>query len=366
MITLLQQLIFFSFFQAILLLLVFAFSSKHRKKTNLYLIILVIVLLIGLSGRIFHIVDLFGGSRRWVGLSEFAILLFGPTVYLFTRSLISNRQFSRVDLVHYLPALCYNLIVTFYYLLPPAPIINERVASGELFRVVNILVGIGLVVNSTYYILSLQKFKTFRSTLHSELSYTVSLKFLQNFLITIGACLLTWLSIYLLSLFSIEGLERELRAFVWTAIAMIILFITHFQMLSPQVMQYSSLISNGKYQQSKFSAKDLDHLKVELDTIMEEKKPYLNQKLLKAELAHLMGISNPELARLLNERIGMSFFEYVNYHRIQEFIRLSQADDAGGYTFFGLAQRAGFNSKATFNKSFKQIMGCTPSAYFRQ
>ncbi|MEO0877599.1 MAG: helix-turn-helix domain-containing protein, partial [Bacteroidota bacterium] len=78
------------------------------------------------------------------------------------------------------------------------------------------------------------------------------------------------------------------------------------------------------------------------------------------------GISHPELARLLNERIGMSFFEYVNYHRIQEFIRLSQKDDASGYTFFGLAQRAGFNSKATFNKSFKQLMGCTPSAYFRQ
>lgn len=366
MTTLLNQFIYFSFFQAVFLLLIFALSSKHRKNANTYLLILVVVLLIGLSGRIFYIADLFGGSRKWVGLSEFAILFFGPTVYLFTHSLTTNRRFSSKDLVHYIPGVCYSLIVLIYYLLPPADVINERVATGELFRVVRILVGTGLVVNTTYYIRALVRYQDFRRELHSELSYSVSLQFLRNFLICIGCCLLAWLFIYLMSLFAVEGLERQLRAFVWTAIALIILFIAYYQMISPHVLQYSSLISNGKYAQSKFSSTDLDRLKLELEHIMDEQKPFLNQKLLKADLAKSMGISKPELARLLNERIGMSFFEFVNYYRIHEFVRLSALESAREYSFFGLAQEAGFNSKATFNKSFKKIMGCTPTQYFSQ
>ena len=96
---------------------------------------------------------------------------------------------------------------------------------------------------------------------------------------------------------------------------------------------------------------------------MEQKKPYLNNKLLKAELAEMMGISNPELARLLNERIGMNFFEYVNYHRIMAFIELAKTEKGKSMTFFGVAQEVGFNSKTTFNKSFKKLMGVTPKQY---
>ena len=78
----------------------------------------------------------------------------------------------------------------------------------------------------------------------------------------------------------------------------------------------------------------------------------------------MLGISNPELARLLNERIGMNFFNFVNYYRIKEFIELAKTDKAKGFTFFGLAQEAGFNSKTTFNKAFRSLMGTSPSAYF--
>ncbi len=72
------------------------------------------------------------------------------------------------------------------------------------------------------------------------------------------------------------------------------------------------------------------------------------------------------LQRLLNERIGMSFFEYVNYHRIHEFIRLAKSPLIEQKTLLAIAQEAGFQSKSTFYKSFKQIMGCPPSEYLKR
>lgn len=333
---------------------------------NPYLIILVVLLLLGLSGRIFYIADLFGGSRKWVGLSEFSILFFGPTVYLFTSSILTKQKGSWRDGFHYVPGIFYCIMITFYYLLPSSEVIAERIASGELFRVVRILVGAGLAVNITYYILSILKYREETEKLQEELSYSITLEFLRNFLIAIGICLTAWLTIYLLSFVSIESLERQLRGFVWTAIALLILFVTYYQMTSPKVYQYQQLLVQPKYAQSKFSISDLDKLKSELDQIMIDKKPYLNSKLMKSELAVLLGISNPELARLLNERIGMNFFEYVNYYRIQEFVKLAQSPRIQDMTLLGLAQEAGFNSKATFNKSFKKLMGCSPSAYLNK
>ncbi|GAA4279342.1 hypothetical protein GCM10022259_40670 [Aquimarina mytili] len=135
-------------------------------------------------------------------------------------------------------------------------------------------------------------------------------------------------------------------------------------MKEPQLFKITPLITAKKYTQSKLSTTDLDRLKSQLEVLMQEKKPYLNNKLLKAELAEMLGVSNPEMARLLNENIGMNFFEYINYYRIKEFVSLARSEKAKNLTFFGLAQEAGFNSKTTFNKSFKKLMGTSPSEYF--
>jgi len=97
---------------------------------------------------------------------------------------------------------------------------------------------------------------------------------------------------------------------------------------------------------------------------MIEKRSYLNKELLKAELSDFLGVSNPEMARLLNEGFGMNFFEFVNYYRIKELIPLAESEKLKNLTFAAIAEEAGFNSKATFNKAFRDIMGKTPREYF--
>ena len=196
------------------------------------------------------------------------------------------------------------------------------------------------------------------------MSYAVKTQFFFNFLIAIGAALFVWIVVYFLSLFQVDTIEREARQFIWLGIASIILFLTYYEMVRPDMLRIPTLRTTQKYLHSKLSSKDLEALKIKLEVIMLEKKPYLNKKLVKAELAELLGVSNPEMARLLNERIGMNFFEFVNYYRIKEFIQLADTNKAQSLTFFGLAQEAGFNSKTTFNKSFKNLMGTSPSSYF--
>lgn len=364
--TFVNQLVYFGFFQSLFLLVVYSFSAKHRKNVNGYIAFLIFVLFIGLLGRVLYVSTLFGNNFRFITVSEFAILLFGTTVFLFTKSSLTNTRFAVKDLVHYIPAMVYILFVIFYFIVPSDEVIVARIQRGELYTVVSILVGFGLSFNATYWFLSLRQFLRFKNNLKNELSYTLKTQFFLNFLIAIGACLLVWISMYFMSLFGPETIEREARKFIWLGIAFIILFIAYYGMIAPDLFRIQSFSLSQKYSQSKLSHKDLDKLKTQLEQMMTAKKPYLNTKLMKAELATMLGISNPELARLLNERIGMNFFDFVNYYRIKEFIALAKTEKAKELTFFGLAQEAGFNSKTTFNKSFKSLMGTSPSTYFSQ
>lgn len=361
----LNQLVYFGFLQSAFLICIFLFSSKMRKMVNPYLGILVVALFLGLSGRVIYLSGLFGQSYRIVSLSEIGTLCFGASVYLFTRSSLYRLPFAKKDLIHYLPALCYFAILTLYYFLPPKEVINARIQTGEFGRSVLLFAGIGLSFNIFYYVRSILEFRHFQEFLKKEVSYSVPTQFFAYLLIAIGLCFLPWLAVWILNLTGFDKLERIFRPYIWITLAFIIFFIAWYSILAPEVFKLAPAAVVKKYAQSKLSRQDLDRLKAELEQLMEDKKPFLNKRLLKTELAEMLGISNPELARLLNERIGMNFFEYINYHRIMEFVELAKTEQAKELTFFGLAQEAGFNSKSTFNKSFKKLMGKSSSDYFK-
>ncbi|MFC5044531.1 AraC family transcriptional regulator [Aquimarina hainanensis] len=364
--TILNQLTYFGFSQGLFFFLIYILSPAKRKNVNPYMAFLIFVLLIGLSGKVLHSMGVWNQNFRLIAFSEFSALLFGSTVYLFTRSVLNKRKISRQDLIHYIPGLAYSLFILVYFMLPSDEISRARAATGEIKRAIFACHAIGVLVNGIYWYLSWKVLQDFYKRIRNEVSYELHTAFIVRFLYVVGACLLIWTILYITSLLGYDMIERNARPYIWGILTLIILFINYYGIISPQVFHFVPDITSKKYAQSKLTVSDMERLKQELDTLMQEKKPYLNSKLLKAEVAQMLGINNPELARLLNENIGMNFFEYVNYYRIKEFINLAKTEKAKQLTFFGLAQEAGFNSKTTFNKSFKKLTGTSPSAYFNQ
>jgi len=341
-------------------------SPRYRKQINPFVAILITAIFIGLCGRTLYLSEIFGLDYRLIILSEIANLLFGSTVYLFTISVISKNQFEFRTLRHYLPAVFYCIGLIIYFIFPTQETMNLRVQNGSLRWAVVSFIGFALLFNTGYWIASVRAFISFKKELKNEISYSVQTNFFRNFLSFIGLCLFAWIGIYIASIVGDEMTERTLRPYIWICLAFAIMFLTYYGLTEPDLFKLPSASVSQKYSQSKLSTSDLDKLKLKLEQIMIEKKPYLNRKLLKSELAELLGVSNPEIARLLNERIGMSFFEFINYYRIKEFVALAKKEESQYLTMFGIAQEAGFNSKTTFNKSFKKIMGTSPKQYFNK
>jgi len=103
-----------------------------------------------------------------------------------------------------------------------------------------------------------------------------------------------------------------------------------------------------------------------LRNYMVKEKPFLEPKISIAELSHRTHIPVNQLSKIINEQLGMNFFDFINSYRVEEFKQLAHDSRFEHFTLLGLAFEAGFNSKSTFNAIFKKFTQQTPSEYVRE
>lgn len=97
--------------------------------------------------------------------------------------------------------------------------------------------------------------------------------------------------------------------------------------------------------------------------LIEEKALFKRQELTLPELAKEVGIHQKQLSFLINQFSGKNFFNFINEYRVKEAQQLLTDKNFDHLSFLGIAFEAGFNSKATFNASFKKVTGQTPRQY---
>jgi len=83
-----------------------------------------------------------------------------------------------------------------------------------------------------------------------------------------------------------------------------------------------------------------------------------------ASLAKSLGANTTYVSRALNEGLGLTFSAFINGRRVEE-VKRRLADPAVDDDILTIAFAAGFNSKASFNRAFADLVGTTPSAYRR-
>ncbi|MET4074361.1 AraC family transcriptional regulator [Hymenobacter sp. UYCo722] len=96
---------------------------------------------------------------------------------------------------------------------------------------------------------------------------------------------------------------------------------------------------------------------------LEQESLYKDPDLTLARLAQHLDLAPNAVSQLLNAGLGQSFSDVVNGYRLDEVKRRLLTADAQRLTLLALAFDAGFNSKSTFNRVFKEKLGITPKEY---
>lgn len=133
--------------------------------------------------------------------------------------------------------------------------------------------------------------------------------------------------------------------------------------------QRSELISINKESSSSgvkrkiISDENLEILKQDLNELMLIEKPYLDSELNLIKMSDLLEITPHQLSYVINTGFNENFFEFVNKYRVEKAKELLVASDKENLTILAIAFESGFNSKTSFNTTFKKITDQTPSGF---
>ncbi len=116
----------------------------------------------------------------------------------------------------------------------------------------------------------------------------------------------------------------------------------------------------SRYARSGLQSEDIDRLALRLERRMSENQLWRNHGLNLRILASAIGVPPIHLSEVLNTKLGMSFYDYVNQCRIRDACALLIQTDA---TILEVSETVGFNAKSTFNTSFKKVTDQTPSQW---
>lgn len=96
---------------------------------------------------------------------------------------------------------------------------------------------------------------------------------------------------------------------------------------------------------------------------MEERCLYLDPRLNVDMLAESVGLPAKTISSVLNLSLHKNFNEFVNEYRVRAFQERIWSGKYNHLTIAAIAGECGFNSKATFQRFFKEYTGHTPSDF---
>ncbi len=118
-----------------------------------------------------------------------------------------------------------------------------------------------------------------------------------------------------------------------------------------------------KYKTIPIGAKRVEEIIARLLHLLEEDKLFLDPDLTLNKLSLKLRIHYNQLSRIINERFGLSYNDFINRYRVEEAKKRLAAPEEKERTILDIAYSTGFYSKSVFNAAFKKFTGMTPSEY---
>lgn len=111
------------------------------------------------------------------------------------------------------------------------------------------------------------------------------------------------------------------------------------------------------------SEEKMAYYKEQLLALMENEKPYLDSEITLPKLGKMLLLNTYQTSYLINNCFGENFYTFINRYRLEECKRRLLNADYDHLSILGIAFDSGFNSKTTFNTSFKKSTGLSPKEF---
>lgn len=308
---------------------------------------------------------------HWIGSVDPLAYSVGPLIYFYTCSL-TNRRFSfrKHHLAYFLPLLVLYVAWMPVYLKSSASkldyllkVLNQ---GGNILQVAypyNLFFAtVFLAIFSAVVFLALSFYKLYQFNISIKQEYSsinsIHLSWLKFLLVL---CSFLWFSSFL-SLFFSSWALFVIDFFVFPIFIFLISYYDLRQKRIPLIVEEEKK-ETVKYAKSGIREEMVEALSSRLMHLIKHEKVYVQNELSLQELADLLDTSTHNLSQLLNDKMNQNFYEFINFHRVEEVKRRLAADEFKNLKILAIAFDSGFNSKTTFNATFRKYAGLSPTQY---
>lgn len=357
------KVIYPSFIIAFLIGLSILINLRLKNESNVYLgLFLIAFSLYGYKSQIYGVsYDLTRNPRMLFTPISFIAFL-GPLLYFYVKSLTHYRfKFKRRDVIHFVPGFMFfaAYFITFLQSAEFRSMLMISLYESYLSHVEQVFSIVAFFIYAKYATSYYRKWKRERGFSKIEVD-----KWIRPFLITSKLVFGVWLLVIFLNYWIYDfGLTSLTYYPLWMFMAAYFYFIFIELILYPKIF----FKINGKYFiNRKSESVDLESIKLRLINAMEAERLFLNPSLDLNELSAHINSNAKEVSSLLNTHMNTSFYEFINGYRANEAKHLLLSENSSKLTIDAIAKEAGFKSKSTFYKVFKQITGNNPSHYSKR
>lgn len=298
-------------------------------------------------------------------------LIYGTLFWFYTKSIVNpSFRFGKKDLWHFIPIIVFLSIMLL-------PVFSDTILPKSK------LVGYPLsklIINPIYLFAVLILLNRYRKQILNEVSYTDKINLMWLDWITVGAILL-WIIALLGYIFSLNHVIAKPLLTDYLVLSFLGLYMfalayvafTKTDLFKQDNIRYARLAEepyiSTSIESNEKSGEDevvLKNIMLSLNDYLNKEKPYLDSQLTIHKLAQLTGIPKYKISKAINAEKQQNFFEYINGFRVNHVIGKIKAGELKELSLLGVALDSGFNSKASFNRIFKKVIGKTPSQFAKE
>jgi AraC-like DNA-binding protein len=302
-------------------------------------------------------------------------LISSPILYLYVYSFSFGGKFVwKKQWIHLLPYTVFCLLGFYLNSLNPINITFSNglpdFGNGVPFWLQNTLTIPLASIPAFYAILSLRILIKYQNLIPENYSYTekINLNWLKWIVISF---LVLFITLFPLITYGINlGLvtPQNLFAVVGSILTFYIFFIGFFGLRQTTIFTNIPVETNFEisqeskpnYKNSGLSDEMVNQLFEKLIQHTEENKPFLDENLSLTTLAQQLDLTSNQLSQVINQKTSSNFFNFINGYRV-EAVKEKLKDPAfAHYSILAIGYDCGFQSKSSFNKIFKLMVGKTP------
>ena len=355
------QVIFLSFFLVI---------KKDKNISDFVLILWLLVTTIPLFiyyinyDEYFYILKNSTSFPSWLmRINLFLFLVHSPFIYIYISASI-KQKINYLQLLYFLPAVLFFFIINVFYDFSDFDKINFLITNLKYSIILISFFPITIFFVIFIIFKSLKLIKQY-SVFLKDNSSNINIADIIWLKTIIYINIIFWIIFLFLTIIKKVNAEINLQNLPFILILIFIFIISFVGFKRPNIFIKYSNNTSKELKNNKIVINDND---VENDLLLkklfeyiEKEKPYLNPELSLSNLAEYLNIPSYKLSKILNEQIGKTFFDFINFYRVEEVKK--QLQENKNYKIIAIAYDCGFNSKSSFNRIFKKYTGKTPSQF---